>query len=52
MHNPYYRDINHRRFKAYLSLHEYEGMLFLKPPQIAIALKDRLENNSERMPAF
>ncbi|MEW6358274.1 MAG: DUF4276 family protein [Planctomycetota bacterium] len=34
------QDIGDPRFAAHLSLHEFEGMLFAEPPQIAKALND------------
>ena len=34
------QDIGHPRFAGHLSLHEFEGMLFSEPPQIARALND------------
>lgn len=39
------RDINDRRFKAHLSLYEYEGMLFSEPPQIARTLNEPSKSN-------
>lgn len=33
-------DINHPRFRSYLNLHEYEGLLFSSPAEIAKALHE------------
>jgi hypothetical protein len=36
--NAFEKDINDRRFSAYLSLHEFESLLFSSPPEIAKTL--------------